>query len=78
MLIEKTKKMKPIDTAGPHQEIAEDQVNAGTVWLKKCDQNFRLNTQMEGPININESGRTENEAVMLDCEVTREMKIRTF
>lgn len=67
MVIEKTRKqMKPINGAGQHQEIDEDQVNAGTVWLEKCDLKFRLNTQMEGPININEPERTENEAIMLD------------
>ncbi|KGN49433.1 hypothetical protein Csa_004453 [Cucumis sativus] len=59
--------MKPINRAGQHQGITEDQVNAGkTVWVEKCDLKFRLNTQMEGPININEAERTENEAIMLD------------
>lgn len=62
----KSEKLKPINTAGEDREIAEDQVNGGRVWLKKRDQKFGLNTEMEGPMNNHESGRAENEAVMLD------------
>ena len=42
MLDGKRKQKKPMNTAGQHQLIAEDQVNGGTTWRKEFDHKFRL------------------------------------
>lgn len=38
----KRQNMKPIDKGANHQEIAEDQVNGGTIWVKERNQKSGL------------------------------------
>lgn len=46
--------------------------------MKKCDQKIGLNTEMEGPMNINQSERTENKSVVLDRSIPLNENKNTF